>query len=71
MAPPGQRDYRTGTERALFAFSGTTCYFPGCTAKFIIFALAQLCKFERLFVTVRLSNLKLVATDLLDRYEIV
>ncbi len=34
---PGPRDYTTGTERALFAFSGTTCYFPGCTAKVIIF----------------------------------
>lgn len=34
---PGPRDYTTGTERALFAFSGTTCYFPGCTAKVLIF----------------------------------
>ncbi len=37
MTPIGPRDYTTGTERALFAFSGTTCYFPGCTAKVIIF----------------------------------
>lgn len=37
VTPPGPRNYTTGTERALFAFSRTTCYFPGCTAKVIIF----------------------------------
>jgi hypothetical protein len=34
---PGPRDYTAGTERALYAFSGTTCYFPDCTAPVIVF----------------------------------
>lgn len=33
---PGPRDYTTGTQRALYAFSGTTCYFPDCTTRVIV-----------------------------------
>jgi hypothetical protein len=32
---PGPRDYLARTEAALFALSGTTCYFPGCQTKVI------------------------------------
>lgn len=34
---PGPRDYRVGTERALYAFSGTKCYFPDCRTPVIVF----------------------------------
>lgn len=34
---PGPRDYTAATERALYAFSGTTCYFPGCKTPVIVF----------------------------------
>jgi len=34
---PGPRDYTAGTQRALYAFSATTCYFPDCTSKVIEF----------------------------------
>lgn len=34
---PGPRDYTAGTERALYAFSGMTCYFPDCATPVIIF----------------------------------
>jgi hypothetical protein len=34
---PGPRDYRVGTERALYAFARTTCYFPGCKSPVIVF----------------------------------
>lgn len=33
---PGPRDYTQGTERALYAFSATTCYFPGCQTRVIV-----------------------------------
>ncbi len=34
---PGPRDYLVGTERALYAFARTTCYFPGCKTPVIVF----------------------------------
>lgn len=34
---PGPRDYLAGTERALYAFARTTCYFPGCKTPVIVF----------------------------------
>jgi hypothetical protein len=34
---PGPRDYVAATERALYAFSGTTCYYPNCKAPVIVF----------------------------------
>ena len=37
LSGPGPRDYRVGTERALYAFARTTCYFPGCKAPVIVF----------------------------------
>ena len=36
LSEPGPRDYTQGTERALYAFSGTTCYFPGCETRVIV-----------------------------------
>lgn len=36
-AGPGPRDYVAATERALYAFSGTTCYFPECPTPVITF----------------------------------
>jgi hypothetical protein len=33
----GPRDYAAATERALYAFSGTTCYFPDCKTPVIVF----------------------------------
>jgi hypothetical protein len=33
---PGPRDYTQGTERALYAFSAMTCYFPDCPTRVII-----------------------------------
>jgi hypothetical protein len=32
----GPRDYTQGTERALYTFSATTCYFPDCPARVIV-----------------------------------
>jgi hypothetical protein len=39
MAPsgPGPCDYTAATERALYAFSGTTCYWPDCSTPVIVF----------------------------------
>lgn len=39
MSKPGHgpRDYTTGTERALYAFSGMTCYFPDCSIPVVVF----------------------------------
>jgi hypothetical protein len=37
MAPPGPRDYSVATERALYAFAATMCYFPGCKTPVIVF----------------------------------
>jgi hypothetical protein len=34
---PGPRDYAVATERALYAFSGATCYFPDCKIPVIVF----------------------------------
>lgn len=34
---PGPRDYAAATERALYAFSGTKCYFPNCSEPVIVF----------------------------------
>ena len=34
---PGPRSYAVATERALYAFSGTTCYFPDCLTPVITF----------------------------------
>lgn len=34
---PGPRDYTAGTERALFALSGMTCYFPDCPVPVVVF----------------------------------
>jgi hypothetical protein len=34
---PGPRDYLVGTERALYAFARTNCYFPGCKTPIIVF----------------------------------
>jgi hypothetical protein len=33
----GPRDYTTGTERALFALAGLTCYHPGCEVEIVVF----------------------------------
>jgi hypothetical protein len=33
----GPRDYTAGTERALYAYAGTTCYFPDCSRPVIVF----------------------------------
>lgn len=37
MASSGPRDYTVATERALYAYSGTTCYWPDCKASVIVF----------------------------------
>jgi hypothetical protein len=37
LAAPGPHDYTVGIVRALYAFSGTTCYFPGCETRVIVF----------------------------------
>lgn len=39
MSPsgPGPRDYVAATERALYAYSGTTCYYPDCKTPVIVF----------------------------------
>lgn len=34
---PGPRDYTQGTERALFTFSGMSCYFPECSIPVVVF----------------------------------
>src|ERR1700722_1625133 len=34
---PGPRDYTSGTERALYTFSGMACYFPDCSTPVIVF----------------------------------
>ena len=33
----GPRDYGSATEKALFALASGTCYYPGCTARVIVF----------------------------------
>jgi hypothetical protein len=38
---PGPRDYLVGTERALYAFARTTCYFPGCKTSVIVFVESE------------------------------
>jgi hypothetical protein len=37
MSFQGPRDYTVGTERALYTFSGTTCYFPECATQVVVF----------------------------------
>lgn len=34
---PGPRDYTQGTERALFTFSGMSCYYPQCSVPVVVF----------------------------------
>jgi len=34
---PGPRDYAAATERALYAYSDTTCYYPDCKTPVIVF----------------------------------
>lgn len=37
VSQPGPRDYTAGTERALYAFSAATCYFPDCPTRVVVF----------------------------------